>query len=70
MKKTLSLLLVMILTCIIQASAQNRKVEGVVISASDKEPIIGATVMVKGTKIAVTTDYDGNFAITNVPASA
>ncbi len=40
------------------------KVTGVVLSASDDEPLIGATVSVKGTKTAVATDLDGKFTIT------
>ena len=30
-------------------------------------PVIGAAVMVQGTKIGTTTDMDGNFTLTNVP---
>ena len=45
-------------------------VQGVVISAEDDEPIIGATVKVDGTKILAITDIDGKFKFTNVPASA
>ena len=38
-------------------------VKGTVISGSDNEPLIGASVMVKGTKNGAVTDLDGNFAI-------
>ncbi len=38
-------------------------VKGTVISGSDNEPLIGASVMVQGTKNGVVTDLDGNFAI-------
>ena len=38
-------------------------VKGTVISGSDNEPLIGASVMVEGTKNGVVTDLDGNFAI-------
>ena len=37
-----------------------RTVTGVVTSAEDGEPIIGATVMVKGTATGTATDWDGN----------
>ena len=41
---------------------QSKKISGKVID--DKgEPIIGATIIVKGTKDGVVTDYDGNFSI-------
>lgn len=33
-------------------------------SAEDGEPLIGASVMIKGTKVGTTTDFDGNFSIT------
>ena len=39
-------------------------VKGTVISGSDNEPLIGASVMVQGTKNGAVTDLDGNFAIT------
>ena len=38
-------------------------VKGTVISGSDNEPLIGASVMVQGTKNGAVTDLDGNFAI-------
>lgn len=38
-------------------------VKGTVISGTDNEPLIGASVMVQGTKIGAVTDLDGNFAI-------
>ncbi len=38
-------------------------VKGSVISGSDNEPLIGASVMVQGTKTGSVTDLDGNFTI-------
>ena len=38
-------------------------VKGTVISGSDNEPLIGASVMVLGTKTGAVTDLDGNFTI-------
>ncbi len=46
---------------------QNDQVTGVV--TDGQEPIIGATVRVKGTNIAAVTDLDGNFVI-NAPKGA
>lgn len=40
-----------------------RTVSGVVTGASDKEPIIGATVMVQGTQRGTATDFDGKYSI-------
>ena len=38
-------------------------VSGTVVSAEDGEPIIGASVLIKGTKQGAATDIDGNFSI-------
>ncbi|MEG1766791.1 MAG: carboxypeptidase-like regulatory domain-containing protein, partial [Muribaculaceae bacterium] len=40
-----------------------RTISGVVTSAEDKQPIIGATVMVQGTNRGSATDFDGNYSI-------
>ena len=42
-------------------NAQN--VTGTVISGSDNEPLIGASIIVQGTKAGAVTDLDGNFSI-------
>lgn len=39
--------------------AQTRNITGTVISAEDNEPVIGASVVVKGTTIGTVTDIDG-----------
>ena len=41
-------------------------VKGVVISGDDGQPLIGATVVIKGSKSGVLTDIDGKFSIENV----
>ncbi|MGM9802975.1 MAG: SusC/RagA family TonB-linked outer membrane protein [Muribaculaceae bacterium] len=46
------------------------KVSGTVYTSEGHKPVIGATVLVKGTKLAVASDIDGNFVINNVPADA
>lgn len=43
--------------------AQDRVIEGTVVSASDGLPLIGATVVKKGSTSGVTTDLDGKFKI-------
>ncbi len=48
-------------------SAQTSKVTGKVI-AEDGEPVIGASIVVKGTTVGTVTDYDGNFTL-DVPAN-
>lgn len=49
--------------------AQNTRITGNVFQAKDKEPIIGANVVVEGTSIGTVTDMDGNFAL-EVPANS
>ncbi|MDO5571804.1 MAG: TonB-dependent receptor [Bacteroidales bacterium] len=39
------------------------KVTGTVISSEDNLPIIGASIIVKGTTIGTVTDFDGNFSL-------
>ena len=67
MKKTLFMLIVMILTGIGLTAAQSRKVTGEVISAEDKEASVGATVTFKGTQVQAGTDVDGLFTISTPP---
>ena len=45
------------------AYAQKRQIEGTVISQEDKEPLIGATVIVKGSLSGAETDLDGHFTL-------
>ncbi|HEY4289064.1 MAG TPA: TonB-dependent receptor [Puia sp.] len=51
------------------ASAQNHTLTGNVSSKSTNQPLSGATVSVKGGKVATTTDNSGNFTL-RVPVSA
>ena len=46
------------------------KVTGHVTSSEDGLPVVGASIMVKGTTIGTVTDLDGNFTLGNVPNSA
>ena len=71
MKRKLTLLLTCLLAGISLAIAQtSRKVMCVVFSEEDNQPVIGASVLVKGTSIGTTTDLDGKFVINNVPSSS
>ncbi|MDE6125512.1 MAG: SusC/RagA family TonB-linked outer membrane protein, partial [Muribaculaceae bacterium] len=53
----------------LSVSGQGISVTGVVTSADEGEPLIGATVRVKGESSGVTTDIDGNYII-NVKSGA
>lgn len=60
-KSLLSVLLLVFLA--IAAQAQNISVHGTVLSRTDDEPLIGASVISDATGTGVTTDLDGNFTI-------
>ncbi len=45
------------------AFAQNIRVQGVVISADDKQPLPGVSILVKGTTEGTVSDFDGNFEL-------
>ena len=45
-------------------------IEGIIIDKSNNLPIIGATVIIKNTTKGTTTDFDGNFILSNVPDNA
>ena len=51
-------------------NAQISKVTGTVVSEEDGLPVVGASVVVKGTSNGTITDMDGKFVLTNVPGSA
>lgn len=68
--KKLQMLLVFLCMTIGLAMAQTSTITGVVISAEDNEPVIGASVLVKGTTQGSITDLDGAFSIPNVAAKA
>ncbi len=64
----------LLLTClfvgICLVTAQTQKVTGTVISDEDGLPIVGASILVKGTSIGTITDIDGNFTLSNIPSDA
>ncbi|MBO5445528.1 MAG: TonB-dependent receptor [Muribaculaceae bacterium] len=68
MKRLLTLMAVM--TAIVASALGQRTASGYVYSVSDDQPVVGATVLVKGTTIGTSTDLDGNFTIKNIPANA
>ena len=65
-KRLLSLLLTVMLAIV--AFAQNQTFTGTVVDVNG-EPVIGATIVQKGTSNTTVTDIDGNFSI-NAPAGA
>lgn len=62
MEKRLSMLLATLFLCIGMVLAQT-KVSGVVTSAEDGEPVVGASIKVVGTNTGTVTDVDGMFQL-------
>ncbi|MFD1257523.1 SusC/RagA family TonB-linked outer membrane protein [Mucilaginibacter terrae] len=62
------ILLVAMYMCMVMGLgyAQNRQVAGTIIDAGNKDPLVGANITVKGTKLGTTTDVRGNFKLTLV----
>ncbi|MGL4852679.1 MAG: SusC/RagA family TonB-linked outer membrane protein [Phocaeicola sp.] len=70
MKRKVMLLLACFVVGIQLVMAQADKVTGTVISTEDGFPVVGASVLVKGTTVGTITDLDGQFTLTNLPADA
>jgi TonB-linked SusC/RagA family outer membrane protein len=70
MRKVLLLFFAYLFIGIGLATAQNITVNGVVTADEDGEPIVGASVLVKGTTLGTVTDINGHFQIQRVPSSA
>ncbi len=45
------------------ASGQSLSISGVIISAEDQQPLIGANVVIKGTQVGTITDFNGAYSI-------
>lgn len=50
-------------------TAQTKTITGTVVSLEDNMPVIGASVVVKGTTVGTVTNLDGNFTL-DVPDNA
>lgn len=52
--------------CVPTAMLKAADIKGIVIDKSNKEPLVGATVLVEGTTTGAITDIDGNFIINGI----
>ena len=69
--KKLLFLLMSIFFVAVSAMAQGKSISGVVRDAADHEPLVGASVMVKGASgQGALTDLNGKFTVKNVKAGA
>lgn len=67
--RKLTLVLVLLMSLTVSAIAQITRVSGQVLSEEDGEPIVGATVRVEGTSLAVASDINGEFTISGLKPS-
>ena len=70
MGKKICLLLLGLVVGIVQGTAQVKTVRGIVVTEEDEEPVIGASIVVKGTTLGTVTDVDGQFELHGLPSSA
>lgn len=63
MKKTIFIILLLLSVVSLKVDAQQRVIIGTITSGTDKAPIPGANVQIKGTTVGSITDLDGNFTI-------
>lgn len=64
MKKNLLLLMLVLTILFVKAQAQTRQISGTVIDKTTKDPLVSASVTVKGTSIGTQTDINGKFKMT------
>lgn len=70
MRKKSFLFLFICLLCSLSSWSQTIKVTGVVYAEDGNEPVIGASVLVKGTTLGAVTNIEGAFVLQNVPQTA
>ncbi len=63
MQKNLLFLLILFMVCVQNIFAQNPR-SGKVLDDESKEPLVGATIQIKGSANGVVTDAEGNFSVT------
>ena len=62
-QKIKSYILLFFLALSFTAFSQTNVVKGTIIDASDNSPIPGVSILVKGTKVGASTNFDGNYTI-------
>ena len=70
MKRSLMLMIALLISSIGIATAQTLTVRGTVVSESDGQPVVGAYVLVQGTTLGTITNAEGEFRLDDVPAKA
>ena len=67
--KKLLLLLFVLFGFLLEANSQQKTITGTVTGTEDGQPVIGATVLLKGTTTGTSTDINGRYQISAAPGS-
>lgn len=51
-------------------TAQTQQIKGIVLAEEDGQPVVGASILVKGTGMGTITDIQGNFSLSKIPNNA
>ena len=62
-------ILMMLVLCCGTMFAQNATITGIITDANTSEPLLGASVVLKGTTQGTVSDMDGNYSITATPGA-
>src|SRR5690606_24539327 len=68
--KLLTLFLFITWSAFSQQTGQSLIVSGQVMTAESAEPLPGVNVIINGTSLGTSTDFDGNFRLENIPAGS
>jgi len=68
--KKMYYLFTLLIVSVLTLSAQTKSASGTVTLETDGDPVIGASVSVKGTTIGTVTDANGKFTFSEIPATA
>jgi len=69
MNKMKIAIVTLVMICVQNVFSQSKSINGTVTDRSNT-PLPGVTIVIKGTTIGVTTDFDGKFSLQNVSASS
>ena len=65
MKKSV-FIIAMAIFCTLSVMAQNGVLKGKLTDKNTGEPLVGATIMVKGSTLGTITNYDGDYELTPI----
>ena len=67
LSRSLNIVLVIILLPLLLIAGTTGKIAGKIVDSKTREPIVGANVLLVGTSLGASTDFEGEFYIINIP---